>query len=110
MTKIKTLFVGLTVALASCFTAGTAYALNEHSWISGAGSGANCTRALPCASFNTAVGATQAGGVISVLESGDFGPLQLTKPLTIRADGADGGLVNLSGNFGIVIVGGPSDV
>jgi hypothetical protein len=110
MTKTKHLLAGLTVALASWFAAGSAYALNQHSWISGTGSGANCTRVLPCGDFATAVGATQAGGVISVLDSGDFGPLQLTKPLTIRADGADGGLVNLSGNFGIVIVGAPSDV
>jgi hypothetical protein len=110
MTKTRHLLAGVTLALASWFSAGTAYALNQHSWISGTGSGANCTRALPCGDFATALGATQAGGVISVLDSGDFGPLQLTKPVTIRADGADGGLVNLSGNFGIVIVGGPSDV
>ena len=105
MTKITQLFVGLAVVLASWLSAGSAYALNQHSWISGTGSGAACTRTAPCADFGTALGATQAGGVISVLDSGDFGPLQLTKPVTIRADGADGGLVNLVGNFGIVIVG-----
>jgi hypothetical protein len=110
MAKTRHLFVGLTVALVSWLAVGPASALNQQSWISGTGSGANCTRALPCGDFATAVGATQAGGVISVLDSGNFGPLQLTKPVTIRADGADGGLVNLIGNFGIVIAGGPSDV
>jgi hypothetical protein len=110
MIKTRHLFVGLTVALASWFSGGSAYALNQHSWVSGTGSGAACTRAAPCADFGIATGATQAGGVISVLDSGDFGPLQITKPVTIRADGADGGVVNLVGNFGIVIVGAPSDV
>jgi hypothetical protein len=110
MTRTKTFLAGLSLALAWLLGTGSAHALNQQSWVSATGMGANCTRALPCASFETAEGATQAGGVISVLDSGDFGPLQLTKPLTIRADGADGGLVNLAGNFGIVIVGAPSDV
>jgi hypothetical protein len=110
MTKTRHLFVGLAVALASWLTVNSAYALNQHSWISGTGSGAACTRTSPCGDFATATGATQAGGVISVLDSGDFGPLQIRQPVTIRADGADGGLVNLVGNFGIQILGGPSDV
>ena len=72
MTKTRHLFVGLTVALASWLTASSAYALNDHSWVSSTGSGTACTRAAPCANFFVAQAATNAGGVISVLDPGDY--------------------------------------
>src|SRR5450631_89641 len=93
MTKIRQLFVGLTVALASWLTAGSTYALNgnAHSWVSSTGSGTACTRAAPCQTFTTAQDATNAGGVISVLDPGDQFGVVITKSLTIRAEGVDGG-------------------
>ena len=81
----------LPLAIAGAFiaiitTTAPARAQNTHSWVSAAGSGTDCTRAAPCALFD-AYNATVAGGVISVLDSGDLvGTLVISKSLTIRAE------------------------
>src|SRR6266851_7242844 len=105
MTKIKTLFAGLTVALASWLTAGSAYALNVQSWVSAStGSGTACTRVAPCALFNLAHDATVAGGVVSVLDPGNYGVLTISKSLIIRAEGVDGGTTSSpTGGFFILV-------
>jgi hypothetical protein len=101
MTRIKTLFAGVSLALALLLASGSAYALDDHTWVSSTGGGAACTRTAPCRYFTDAVAATAAGGVISVVDSGDFGSVTITKSLTIRAEGADGGatLTNAFGPF-----------
>ena len=91
MTKIGHSFVGLAVTLASCLVSHIAYALTDHSWVSSTGSGSTCTRALPCADFFTAFNATNAGGVISVIDSGEYGNLNVTKSIIVRAEAVDGG-------------------
>jgi hypothetical protein len=111
MTKITKLFAGLTVALASLLTAGSAYAQNNHSWVSSTGSGAACTRAAPCANFATAHVATNAGGVISVLDPGEYGVVVITKSVTIRAEGVEGGETSTpSAGIWIDVQAGTSDV
>ena len=64
--------------LAFVFTAGSAYAQSDHTWVSSTGGGTACTRASPCADFPTAYAATNAGGVMSVVDSGDFGIATIT--------------------------------
>src|SRR5260370_1548668 len=91
MTKTRQLFVGLTFALASSLAARSAYAANDHSWVASTGSGHACTRAAPCSDGATAQGATNPGGVISVLDPGDYFVVIITKSLTIRGEGVDGG-------------------
>jgi hypothetical protein len=112
MPKIRHLFAGLTVALALLLTAGSAYAQNGHSWVSSTGSGALCTRTAPCLTFSVAQAATNAGGVISMLDPHDD-PLGIviTKSLIIRAEGIDGGATS-SGPTGtwIIVQAGASDV
>jgi len=113
MTKITQLFVGLAVVLTSWLTANSAYALNDHSWVSSTGSGAACTRAAPCADFGTAQNLTNAGGVISVLDPGDYtNGIYVQKSLTIRAEGVDGGatLIAQGAGFLIIVQAGVSDV
>ena len=99
--------------VAFVLSAGSAYALNDHSWVSSAGSGSACTRDAPCADFFTAQDATIAGGVISVLNQGDDGntDVVITKSLTIRAEGVDGGATAVP-NVGtwITVSAGPNDV
>jgi hypothetical protein len=91
MTKIRHLFA-LTVALASWLSAGSAFAQIPHTWVSSTGSGTACTRAAPCGTFIAAQNATDAGGVISVLDPfDDLLGLAITKSLTVRAEGVDGG-------------------
>ena len=93
-------------------TAAPARAQNFHSWVSAAGSGFACTRAAPCNNFTVAHEATGAGGVISVLDSGDFFGLAVTKSITIRAEGVEGGSVIITGgDFSwITVSAGGSDV
>ena len=77
--------------LAFVFTAGSAHAATiDHTWVSSTGGGTACTRVSPCANFSTAYTATNAGGVISVVDSGDYGGILIQKSLTVRAEGADG--------------------
>jgi len=79
-------------AVTFVLTIGSAHAATiDHTWVSSTGSGTACTRAAPCSNFTAAQTATNAGGVISVLDSGDYGNLTITKSLTIRAEGVDGG-------------------
>ena len=82
----------------------------SHSWISAAGSGTACTRAAPCGSFQLAHNATFPGGYISVLDSGDFGNLTISKSITIRAEGVEGGTAAIGGGAWVVVNAGPSDV
>jgi hypothetical protein len=112
MTKTTKLFAGFTVALASCLEASSAYALNDHSWVSAStGTGTACTRVAPCSSFSTAQAATNAGGVISVLDPGDYGGLIISKSLTVRAEGVDGGMaITGSNGFLLSVFAGPSDI
>jgi hypothetical protein len=113
MTKTRHLFAGLTVALASWLSAGSAYAQLPHTWVSSTGSGTACTRAAPCARFDTAQAATLAGGVISALDPFDNNPFAviITKSLTIRAEGVDGGGATTPSAGGWIIVdAGASDV
>jgi hypothetical protein len=110
MTKTG-LFAGFMVALASLLSAGSANAQIQHTWVSSTGSGSACTRASPCADFFAAQAATSAGGVISVLDSGDYSTINITKSLTIRAEGVDGGYSSSSLFFPwITIQAGPTDV
>jgi hypothetical protein len=111
MTKTGHVFASLAVAFASWLAAGSAYALNDHSWVSSNGSGTVCTRAVPCLLFSAAQAATNAGGVISILDPGDYGSLFITKSLTVRAEGVDGaGSLTSNPGFWFAIQAGASDV
>lgn len=67
-----------------------AHALSAQTFIASDGPGANCTRAVPCASFSAAYGQTNPGGEIVCLDSGSFGGLTITKSITIDCTGTRG--------------------
>lgn len=57
-------------------------------WVSNAGldsnaASASCIQTSPCASLQAAYNVTLAGGEIDIIDDGDFGPLAITKALTI---------------------------
>jgi hypothetical protein len=111
MTKTRHLFVSLAFALATWLTAGSAYAQLPHTWVSSAGIGTACTRTAPCALFSTAQANTAAGGVISALDPGDYSGIIITKSLTIRAEGVDGGATSIpAAGPWIIIQAGATDV
>jgi hypothetical protein len=74
-----------------------------HTWVSSTGSDTtgNGTPALPYASFHAAVNNTAAGGIVSILGPGDYGPVGITQSITI--DGTGGGTITFAGTEGIYI-------
>ncbi|KQN07969.1 hypothetical protein ASE85_17205 [Sphingobium sp. Leaf26] len=102
MLKILVKFcLGLGVVLAMPMTAAQAQA--TRTWISGVGDDVNpCSRTAPCKTFAGAISKTAAGGGINVLDPGGFGTVTITKSITLRADGAEAGVL-ASGTNGIII-------
>jgi Pro-kumamolisin, activation domain/Divergent InlB B-repeat domain len=70
-----------------------------------------CTRMSPCMTFAAALALTSAGGEIDVLDPGDFGPVTITKSLSIYGDASGvADTTTSSGTSGIVVSAGSSDV
>ena len=79
----------LAVACGLLTSASVAQAANE-TWVSGTGTDAgNCPRTAPCRTFQFAHDQTSNHGAINVLTSGNFGPLIITKPISIVAEGVE---------------------
>src|SRR4051812_42038882 len=69
-------------------------AQNFRSAVSRTGSDTNsCALTSPCASFSGAFAKTIAGGEINCVDTGDFGPVVITKAMTIDCIGP-GGYIN----------------
>jgi hypothetical protein len=59
-------------------------------FVSGTGTNAGaCPATAPCATLQFAHDQTDAGGVIAVVSSGSFGPVTISKSISIVADGAE---------------------
>jgi hypothetical protein len=62
-------------------------------FVSGSGTDvAPCSRTAPCLTFSFAHGQTDAGGEINCIDAGNFGPLTITKTITIDCAGTLGGI------------------
>jgi hypothetical protein len=72
-------------------------------FVSGTGGGATCTRAAPCATFQLAHDATDAGGEINCLDAGSFGTLIINKSITIDCGGTLGA-IHVDGVVGVKIL------
>ena len=58
-----------------------------------------CSRSAPCRSFQTAVGATDVTGEVVALDTGGYGPMNLTYAISIIApSGVQAGITGLTGN------------
>lgn len=80
-----------TVATFSALAANPAFALSPQVFVSGKGADrAGCgTTTAPCRSFQYAHdAAVTAGGMIAVMDSGDYGPVKITKSVSIINNGA----------------------
>jgi len=70
-----------------------------------------CTRMSPCLTFAAALAQTNAGGEIDVLDPGDFGPVTITKSVSIAGDAVGvAGTIPSPGTSGIVVSAGASDL
>ncbi len=80
-------------------------------WVSGTGSDAgNCQITAPCRTFAFAHDQTNNNGAINVLSSGNFGPLTITKPISIVSDGVEAVINTGANGAGIVVQAGAAAV
>jgi copper-binding protein NosD len=78
-------------------------------WVSVGGDDANaCTRATACRTFAVAIAKTAAGGEIDAIDPADYGPVEITKAITIDGGAGTAAIFVASGN-GIVINAGSFD-
>jgi len=98
----------VTMSMAENVTA-TFYPVPGRTFVSGVGDDTNpCSREAPCRTFVGAVSKTKAGGEIDVLDPGGYGPVTITKSITI--DGKGMASILASGTNGITVNAGSTDV
>ena len=79
----------LASALALSLSLAPAQALINVTSVASFGSDSNpCTRPLPCRTLQVAHNNTNPGGIIQVLDPAGYGPVVITKTITIANDGA----------------------
>jgi len=82
-----------------------AHAQASRTWISGVGDDANpCSRTAPCKTFAGAIGKTVGGGEINCLDPGGFGPVTITKSITLDCTEVFGSLLQTGGFNDVVIL------
>jgi hypothetical protein len=87
----------------STLLAPAAQAQANRTWVSGVGDDVNpCSRTSPCKSFAGAISKTAAGGEIDCLDPGAFGPVTITKSISIVCDDVGAGVL-AAGTIGFVI-------
>src|SRR5262249_47864796 len=93
---------------------GTPAAAQTRVWVASNGTDtATCggVPSLPCATFQRAHDNAAAGGQISVLTPGDYGPVAITKAISITNDGSgEANVLVPSGGTGISINAGRGDI
>lgn len=79
-------------------------------WVSGTGMDSNpCSRVAPCQTFAGAIGKTNPGGEISVLDPHGFGSVTITKSITINGEGSLASVLVGVGGTGITVNAGATD-
>jgi hypothetical protein len=69
-----------------------------------------CTFGSPCKTFQQAVNVVDPGGEVTAIDSGGFGPINITKAVTITSpDGIEAGIVPVSSGDAITINASPVD-
>src|SRR5690348_9697174 len=108
MTNTKSFAVASTLCLLLTFPA---QALNTRTWISAAGAdNASCgTVASPCRTLQYAHDNTVVVGEIDVKDSAGYGPVSISKAITIIGTGSLAGVLAPSGGNGITITAGALD-
>src|SRR5437868_13762097 len=103
MNKIRFTVNVFAIALFTLACATLAQAQATRTWVSGVGDDVNpCSRTAPCKTFAGAISKTAAGGEIDVLDPGAFGPVIISKSITIDGTGVLAGILAAHGN-GIMI-------
>jgi hypothetical protein len=96
----------IAVAYSLLVFTGPAGALTAETWVSRTGSDAGgCPITAPRRTFAFAHGQTSTNGTINILSSGNFGPVTITKSISIVADGADAVVNTVAGGAAIIVNG-----
>jgi len=104
-------FALLATAVACSFATAPAHA-RARVFVASYGNDANpCTFGSPCKTFQQAVNVVDAGGEVTAIDSAGFGPINISKAVTITSpDGVEAGIVPaVSGGNSITINAGPGD-
>lgn len=100
----------LSIVAGIVFAPGLSLAAQTRSFVSSYGSDSNpCSRQAPCRSFATAIANTVAGGEINTLDPGGYGPVTITKSISIVSGLGEAGVLVPAGGTGITISAGPDD-
>ena len=85
---------------------------NNRSFVSGHGSDSNtCSLSAPCRTFQLAHDYTNSGGEIVVLDTAGYGPVNITKAISINVpDGIEAGITTTTAVDAIAISAGASDI
>ena len=84
MQKLMPLMAFMGLTLASFLSATPAHAQATRTWVSGVGDDTNpCSRTTPCRTFARAITQTAVNGEINCLDPGGFGPVTISKSITI---------------------------
>jgi hypothetical protein len=104
-------FALLAAALICLLADGPAHAQRARVFVSVQGTDAGTCPALsPCRTFQFAHDQVQAGGEISVLNTGGYGPVAITKAVSVVSPlGVEASIATASGGIAITINAGPSD-
>ena len=108
--KLRSVLLVLAAAL-FCTASLSANASSLHTWVSGAignDSTGNGTRTKPFATFSAAAANTLAGGIISVADPGDFGPVAISQSVTI--DGGNMGSIGFAGDGQGIFINGSGSI
>jgi hypothetical protein len=99
------------LAALSCSLASVPAHARARTFVASYGNDANaCTFGSPCRNFQQAVNVVDPGGEVTAIDSAGFGPILITKAVTITSpNGVEAGIVLVSGGNSITINAGPFD-
>jgi hypothetical protein len=103
MTTFRTAWAARSVAVLALLIAVVPAEAVPRTFVSATGSGAACTRAAPCSTFQAAHDATDINGEINCVDTGAFGLLIVSKSITVDCTGTVGA-IQVNGSVGIKIL------
>jgi hypothetical protein len=109
ITQSTTTMLGALLAL--FVHAAPAQATSSKTWVASNGTNnATCGRATPCDTFQHAHDATTAKGEINCVDAGDYGPVTITKSISVICDNTEAGINVTSEDEAITISAAATDV
>jgi hypothetical protein len=106
MNKYRFTIKLLAIAILTSAFASLAQAQATRTWVTGSGGddAGPCSRTAPCSTFGGAISKTAEGGEINVLSPGGYGPLTITKAVTVDGGiGAGWASVQVQSSQGIIV-------